>query len=475
MEDLIKLTAQEAVALLKARKVSPAELLDASERRIRETDGAINALPTLCFDRARAHAEALAKERPEDREGSHLHGLPLAIKDLTPVKDVRFTLGSPIFKDQIASFSDVMVERLEARGGIVVGKSNTPEFGAGGQTFNEVFGTTTNPWDTSRTPGGSSGGAAAALASGQVWLAQGSDLGGSLRTPASFTGVVGLRPSPKRVAHGPLRLPFSTYSVEGPMARNVGDTALFLDMMAGSHIIDPGSLPAPEISYVDCLKAIPKFGRIAYSPNLGQCPVDPEVAEICAKAAADFARYSDGVDEACPDLHDAEAIFQTLRAQMFIASHAPLLAAHRDRLKPELIWNVEKGARLTADEIGAAQRAQGQLYLRIVEFFSKYDFLLTPAAIVPPFTHDKRYAEEVNGVRFDNYMSWLALPSMLTVTCCPVISIPCGFTKSGLPVGLQIMGPNAREDRVLQAAYAFERDHDFASRLPIDPRAPGAP
>src|SRR5690606_24381429 len=294
----------------------------------------------------------------------------------------------------------------------------SPGVGGGGQTFNEVFGTTTNPWDTSRTPGGSSGGAAAALASGQVWLAQGSDLGGSLRTPASFTGVVGLRPSPKRVAHGPLRLPFSTSSVEGPMARNVGETALLLDTVAGARSIDPGSLPAPEISYVDCLKAIPKFGRIAYSPNLGQCPVDPEVAEICAKAAADFARYSEGVDEACPDLHDAEAIFQTLRAQMFIASHAPLLAAHRDRLKPELIWNVEKGARLTADEIGAAQRAQGQLYLRVVEFFSKYDFLLTPAAIVPPFTHDKRYVEEVNGVRFDNYMSWLALPSMLTVTCC---------------------------------------------------------
>src|SRR5690606_9750017 len=169
----------------------------------------------------------------------------------------------------------------------------------------EVFGTTTNPWDTSRTPGGSSGGAAAALATGQVWLAQGSDLGGSLRTPASFTGVVGLRPSPKRVAHGPLRLPFSIYSVEGPMARTVGDAALFLDMMAGSHILDPGSLPAPEVSYVECLKKIPKFGRIAYSPDLGCCPVDPEVAEICARSAAKFARYAEGVEEACPDLHDA--------------------------------------------------------------------------------------------------------------------------------------------------------------------------
>ncbi|MDF2367696.1 amidase [Sneathiella sp.] len=472
MTDLVKMTATEVVGLLKDGKVSPEELLDASEARIKETDGAINALPTLCFDRARAHAARLKTENLTDRPDPHLHGLPIAIKDLTPVKDVRFTSGSPIFADRIADFSDVMVERLEERGGIVIGKSNTPEFGAGGQTFNEVFGTTTNPWNTERTPGGSSGGAASALATGQVWLAQGSDLGGSLRTPASFTGVVGLRPSPKRVAHGPLRLPFSTYPVEGPMARNVPDTALFLDMMAGSHVLDPSSLPAPETSYVDSLKDIPKFGRIAYSPDLSQCPVDPEVADICAKAAADFERYCNGVEETCPDLHDAEEIFQTLRAQLFIANHAPLLAEHRDKLKPEVIWNVEKGAKLNADDIGAAQRAQGDLYQRIVKFFSEYDFLITPASIVPAFPHKLRYVEEVNGVKFDNYMSWLALPSMLTVTNCPVISIPCGFTKSGLPVGLQIMGPNAREDRVLQAACAFERDHDYASRVPIDPITP---
>ncbi len=472
MTDLVKMTATEVVGLLKDGKVSPQELLDASEARIKETDDVVNALPTLCFDRARAHATRLEKENPTDRRDPHLHGLPIAIKDLTPVKDVRFTSGSPIFADRVADFSDVMVERLEERGGIVVGKSNTPEFGAGGQTFNEVLGTTTNPWNTERTPGGSSGGAASALATGQVWLAQGSDLGGSLRTPASFTGIVGLRPSPKRVAHGPLRLPFSTYPVEGPMARNVSDTALFLDMMAGAHILDPSSLPAPETSYVDSLKDVPKFGRIAYSPDLGQCPVDPEVADICAKAAEDFAAYCDGVEETCPDLHDAEEIFQTLRAQIFIASHAPLLAEYRDKLKPEVIWNIEKGAKLNADDIGAAQRAQGDLYQRIVNFFSEYDFLLAPTAIVPAFPHKLRYIEEVNGVKFDNYMSWLALPSMLTVTNCPVISIPCGYTKSGLPVGLQIMGPNAREDSVLQAAYAFERDHDYASRVPIEPITP---
>ena len=472
MMDLIKMTATEVVGLLKVGDVSPSELLDASEKRIAETDDVVNAIPTLCFDRARAHAAKLEKENASGRPETHLHGLPIAIKDLTPVKDVRFTSGSPIFADRIADYSDAMVERLEERGGIVVGKSNTPEFGAGGQTFNEVLGTTTNPWNTNLTPGGSSGGAAAALAAGQVWLAQGSDLGGSLRTPASFTGVVGLRPSPKRVAHGPLRLPFSTYPVEGPMARNVPDAALFLDMMAGAHPLDPSSLPAPEVSYADSLKDIPKFGRVAYSPDLGQCPVDPEVADICAKAAQDFAGYCAGVNEDCVDLSDAEEIFQVLRAQIFIANHAPLLKEHRDKLKLEVIWNIEKGAKLNADDIGTAQRAQGDLYQRVVKFFSKYDFLLTPTAIVPAFSHSKRYVEEVADVKFDNYMSWLALPSMLTMTNCPVISIPCGITKSGLPVGLQIMGPNAREDRVLQAAYAFERDHEYATRVPLDPITP---
>lgn len=472
MNDLIKMTATDVVALLKAKKLSPAELIDAAEARIAEVDEDVNALPTLCLDRARAHAARLETENPSDRPLSHVHGLPIAIKDLTPVKDVRWTMGSPIFKDRIAGHSDLMVERLEARGGIVIGKSNTPEFGAGGQTFNEVFGTTANPWNTTLTPGGSSGGAASALATGQVWLAQGSDLGGSLRTPASFTGTVGLRPSPKRVAHGPSALPFALNSVEGPMARNVADAALMLDMMVGQHASDPCSLPAPDRSYVDSLSKIPKFGKVAYSPNLGQCPIDPEVAEICARAAQEFAPHCSGMEEDCFDLAGGDDIFQVLRAQQFAASHAPTLEKYRDQLKPEVIWNIEKGLNLTGDDIGAAQRAQGALYNRVVDFFGTYDLLMTPAAMVPPFPHSQRYVEEVNGHKFDNYVAWLAMPYLLTITSCPVISIPCGYTKAGLPVGLQIMAPNAREDIALQAAFAFERDHDYAKRVPLNPIIP---
>jgi len=470
MQDLIKLTAIEAVEKLKAGEVSPLELIDAAEARILETDDDVNAIPIRCFERARTHAHHIMKESSEEHGPRYLHGLPIAIKDLTPVKDVRFTMGSPIFADQIAAHSDIMVKRLEKRGAIVVGKANTPEFGAGAQTFNEVLGTTTNPWDVSKTPGGSSGGSAAALAAGQVWLAQGSDLGGSLRIPASFTGVVGLRPSPGRVAHGPSGLPFGVGSVEGPMGRTVADVALMLDMMVGEHIVDPISLPAPDYLYSEVIKSPQKFGRVAYSPDLGQCPIDTEVAEICAKAAQSFTQHASGMEEDCFDLTGGDEIFQILRAAQFAAGHGPKLDTHREQLKDDVIWNIESGLKLTAKDIGWAQREQGALYGRVADFFGKYDLLLTPTVMVPPFNHEIRSIREVNGVKFDNYIAWLAQTYLLTNTSCPAISIPCGFTKSGLPVGLQIMAPAHREDLVLKAAALFEQDHDYAAMVPVDPR-----
>lgn len=469
MHDLIKLTAVEAVEKLKAGEVSPLELIDASEARILETDDAVNALPIRCFDRARDHAKNIMSEdiAPGSRS---LHGLPIAIKDLTAVEGVRFTLGSPIFADQIASHSDVMVKRLEARGAIVVAKANTPEFGAGAQTFNEVLGTTTNPWDTTKTPGGSSGGSAATLAAGQVWLAQGSDLGGSLRIPASFAGVVGLRPSPGRVARGPVNLPFGIASVEGPMGRTVADTALMLDMMVGEHPLDPISLPAPSYSYLDEAIKPYDFGRVAYSPDLGLCPIDAEVAEICEAAARKFMDFTTGVEEDCFDFAGGDDMFQILRAAQYAAVHGPKLTTNRDQLKPDVIWNIEAGLKLTAEDIGWAWREQGQLFHRAAAFFETYDLLLTPTVMVAPFDHTIRSIDEVNGVKFDNYIAWLAQTYLITNTSCPAISIPCGFTKSGLPVGLQIVGPSHREDLVLNAAAKFEERHSYASMLPIDPR-----
>ena len=470
MNELCRLTARQVVDLLEKRKVSPLELIDAALERVQETDGDVNALPTLCPERARAHATRLIAEAPADRPPGYLHGLPIAIKDLKDVAGVRSTRGSTIFADHVPEKSDYLVDTIEAKGGIVLAKSNTPEFGAGGNTFNEVFGKTRNPWDLSKTCGGSSGGSATALASGQVWLATGSDLGGSLRQPASFCSVVGLRSTPGRVASGPRALPFASLSVEGPMARNLGDLALFLDTQAGQHPGDPISIPAPRQPYVQSVDRPVAPRRVAFSPDLGIARVDGEVREICASAARLFEGMGAVVEEACIDLGDAEETFQTLRAVQFVASYSDLLEHHRDELKPEVIWNLEKGYALTAREIAEAELARGALYHRAAQFFETYDILVCPTVAVPPFDVDLRYVDEINGVRMDNYMSWLLITFSISLTACPAISVPCGFTRGGLPVGLQIVGPRAREDLLLEAAALFEEAVGLAERVPMDPR-----
>lgn len=466
MNDLIKLTAVEVVDLLTRRVVSPLELVDAAVARIEETDGKINALPTLCVERAREHA----KELMASPRQTLLRGLPIAVKDLNDVAGVRTTYGSPIFANYVPKRSDIMVETLEQRGAIVLAKSNTPEFGAGANTFNEVFGQTRNPWNTLCTSGGSSGGSAAALAAGQVWLATGSDLGGSLRIPASFCGVIGLRPSPGRVASGPALVPFSTLSVVGPMARTVSDVALMLDAMVGEHPQDPLSLPSPATPFLEAVKHPMGPKRVAYSRDLGIAPVDGEVAGICEKAADSFSQLGAEVDRACPDLSDAVEIFQTLRAALFAAEKATLLKVHRHLLKPEVVWNIERGLKLTAEEIGRAERARGELYRRTATFFETYDLLVSPAVVVPPFDVNIRYVTEVEGVKFDSYVDWLVLSFAITLTACPAISVPCGFTKSGLPVGLQMVGRPRGEAALLGAAAWFEAAHSFAGQVPIDPR-----
>jgi len=467
-DDLIRLSATEVVEALTTGAVSPVDLIDAAAARIQEVDGAVNALPTLCLDRARDRAAALdGRPAPDDRRG-WLAGLPLAVKDLVDVAGVRTTYGSPLFANHVPARSDILVERLEERGALVIAKSNTPEFGAGANTFNEVFGKTRNPWDTALTCGGSSGGAAVALATGMAWLATGSDLGGSLRTPASFCGVVGLRPSPGRVARAPATDPFDTLSVEGPMARSVPDVALMLDAMAGVHSEDPLSRPAPDLSYVGALAGAPP-ARIAWSPGLGFLPVDPEVAAVCKQALGAFEDIGASVDDACPDFSDAGETFQVLRAANFAMAHAEKLAAKPEMLKPDIVWNVEKGLALSADEIGRARRARAALYARMVTFFETHDLLATPAALVPPFDVDQRYVERVGDVAFDNYMDWLGITFAITLTGCPAISVPCGFTEAGLPVGLQLVGPPHGEAALLAAAARFEETLGLESGLPIDP------
>jgi len=422
----------------------------------------------LCFERARAHADRIARLPPAER--GLLAGLPIAIKDLTDVAGVRTTYGSPIFADHVAQRSDIMVEMLEARGAIVYAKSNTPEFGAGANTFNEVFGATRNPWRLSRSAAGSSGGAAVALATGMAWLAQGSDFGGSLRNPASFCGIVGLRPSIGRVARTPVAKIDRTLSANGPMARTVDDLALLLDAMAGEHPADPLSLPALPTSFLAAARSGWRPPRVAYSATLGITPVDPEVAAITAKAAQGLAEVGVIVEEAHPDLRGVHECFHVLRAYDYAVSKADLLRRHRDLLKPEVVWNIEKGLALTMEQLERAEAQRVELTARTLEFFATYDLLLTPATIVPPFPVEQRYVTECAGMTFSNYLDWLAIAYAITMVCCPGLSLPCGFTADGLPVGLQIAGPARSEARILGAAKLLEDMLGLRGTTPIDPR-----
>lgn len=469
-DDLIRMTARQAVALLEKREVSPLELIDAALARIEEVDGAVNALPVRCPERARDHARRLmAQGAPADRRG-WLAGLPLAIKDSMDVAGVRSTHGSPIFADHVPERSDFQVEALERSGGIVLARSNAPEFAAGSNTFNEVFGKTRNPWNTAMTCGGSSGGAAVALATGEVWLANGSDLGGSLRIPASFCSVVGLRPSAGLVPHGPGANAFDGLGVAGPMARNVADLALMLDAMAAFDPRDPLSVEPPTQPFLTAALAPKPPRRVGYSADLGFLPVEREVRALCAAAVQRLAERGIAVEERAPDFSGAAEIFQTLRAVRFAAGFAPLLREHRARIKPDVIWNIEKGLALDGEAVGRALRERSALYNRVAGFFAEYDLLVSPAVILPPFDIERRYVEEVEGHRFDNYVDWLGMSYAVTLTGCPALSLPCGFTRSGLPVGLQLVGRPRGEAALLAAAAFLEEQFGLAGKVPLDPR-----
>ncbi len=467
-QSLVRATACAIVEKLNSGEVTPLDLLDVLEQRIAEVDGKVNALPILCFDRARTHAKALMKKPVGDR--GLLAGMPIPIKDLFNVEGVLNTQGSPIFKDTIARHSDIVVETLEHNGAVVYAKSNTPEFGAGANTFNEVFGATLNPWDLSRSAAGSSGGAAVALATGTAWLAHGTDMGGSLRNPASFCGVVGMRPSIGRVAHTPVAKIDRNLTVHGPMARNIEDLALLLDAMSGEHPADPLSLPRLPTPFLAAARFGKRPKRVAYSPDLGITPVDPEVAAITRKAAARFAEAGAIVEEAHPDLREAHECFHVLRAFDFAVSKAALLRTKRDLLKPEVIWNIEEGLGLTVEQLERAEAQRVAMTARTLEFFKSYDLLLTPATIVAPFPVGNRYVAECAGKKFDNYVEWLAIVYAITLVCCPALSLPCGFTASGLPVGLQVVAPPRGEAQLLAGAKVLEDILGVRGTTPIDPR-----
>ena len=469
MNELCRLSATAAVALLKQREVTPLELIDAAAARIAETEPALNALPTLCFDRARDHAKRLMHNPPALPPAHFLYGLPIAVKDNTDVQGVRCTSGSRIYADRIATESDLIVERLEAHGALVVAKSNLPEFASGGNTFNDVFGVTRNPWDTRMTPRGSSGGAAAALASGQVWLATGGDFGGSIRTPSSYCSTVGLRPSPGMVPRAG-KQPFTALSVEGPMARNVADCALMFECEAGAHPFDPLSRPVASGSYSAAAAHPQKPKRVAYSVDLGVTPVvHRETRAVVEAAAKKIAGEGVSVEEVHPDLSDAVKNFMVLRGAIYIARMAPLLEKYRHLLKPEVIGNTEYGLSLQLSEVVAAEIAQGEIVRRMARFFETYDLLIAPSVMCPPFPVETRYIAELDGVPLDGYMGWLSLTCALSITACPILALPGGFTPAGLPVGLQVAGPLRSEAQLFSYGAWLEQLLGHAARLPIDP------
>ena len=472
-DDLIRITATEAVARLKRREISPLDLIDAAEKRIGSVEPAVNALPTLCLDRARNQARQLMNGQRQGAEGEAgwLAGLPVSIKDLVDVAGVRTTYGSPIFRDHVPTKSHPLVERIERKGGIVIAKSNTPEFGAGGSTFNEVFGRTHNPWNTSLTCGGSTGGGAVSVATGEVWLSHGSDHGGSLRRPGTYCSVVGLRPSPGRVTRGTANNLFSPLSVQGPMARNIPDLALFLDTMAGYCPLDPLTFDAPAVSFTNAVAQARPPRRIAYSSNYGgKLAVDRETREICERAVRRFEELGCLVEEFAPDLGAIEDAFMVLRSQHFVVDRELQLQAHRDQLKPDIIWNTEKGLGQTPSQIAWAERERAAFYRRVAAMFETYDLFVTPSAATPAFDVNLRHPETIDGEKLTNYMGASTLNAAMTMASCPAVAVPAGFDKYGRPVGLQFAAASRGEATALGAAWLFEQLTGLDKLLPIDPR-----
>lgn len=471
-DELSGLFATELSARLRSGALSPLEVMDATISRIEAVNPKVNALPILCLDRARKQARAMTEQRVSADAKGPLWGLPLAVKDYNDLGGVATTYGSPLFADNIAHNSDATVAKLQASGAIAVGKSNVPEW-AGAHTFNPVFGHTLNPWNSAVSAGGSSGGSGVALATGMVPLATGNDLGGSLRVPASFNGVVGLRPGPGRVPRG-ARLPaFDTLWVEGPMGRCVADVALMLDGAVGHDPVDPLSFQHAGESFVDALQHTDMPRRVGFSPDLGVVPMEPEVAQVCEAAAERFSEIGAQVDRNAPDFSGAIEAFQTLRGVLIAQMMESILQQHRQRIAPEIIWNIEKGLAVTNAQLLDAERVRSRLYRRMEDFFKDYDLLLCPTVSVPPFPKDQRYVEVIAGQPTQTYIDWIAITFAITMTSCPALSLPVGFTETGLPVGLQVIGPPRGEAALLAACHRMEEALGLASQVPIDPILPG--
>jgi amidase len=464
--DICQLSAVELARLIRAKELSARDVVGAHLAQIERLNPGLNAIVTLVADQAMDRARLADEDMVNGVEIGPLHGLPIAHKDLQLTNGIRTTFGSPIYRDFVPAQDSLLVERLRHAGAIVVGKTNTPEFGAGSQTFNPVFGATLNPYDRTRTCGGSSGGAAVALATGMLPIADGSDMGGSLRNPASFCGVVGLRPSPGRVPAWPTTTAWSTLSVDGPMARSVADVALMLSGIAGPDARSPIAIDESGGRFAPPLGRDFKGVRIAWWKDLGGVPVDRHVRAAVDAQRGVFESLGCIVDEAEPDFTDFDAVFKTVRALAFLTGVAPRVDGHRDQVKETILWEIERGERLRVAEIVWAETRRTELYDRMRRFMERYDFFVLPVSQVPPFDVNQPFITEIEGVAMETYIDWMKSCYYISIVGNPAISVPCGFTPEGLPVGLQIVGRHHDDWGLLQIAHAFEEAAGQTNRWP---------
>lgn len=474
-DELCFLPARRLVTLLRSRQLSARDVMAAHVAQIRRVNPAVNALvATLDDDACLALADEADRRAARGAPLPPLHGLPFAFKDLQPAVGFPYTRGSPIFRHAMPDEDSVLVERVRGAGVLPIGKTNVPEFGMGSHTYNQVYGTTRNPYDLSKSAGGSSGGAAVALATGMLPLADGSDLGGSLRNPGNFNNVVGMRPSVGLVPVAPTPFPLLGFLVDGPMARSVADTALLLSVLAGADPRDPGSYPSDPERLLGDLGRDWRGVRVAWCPDLGGLPLDPRVRAVLEGQRATLEALGCIVEEACPDLSGADAVFLTLRAFRSAAVYGLLLDAHRGAMKPEAIGEIEAGRALSGAAVAEAMLQHGALLERMRRFEERYEFLVCAVNQVPPFDAALTWPREIDGVAMEHYVAWMQSAYWISATFRPAISVPAGFTPEGLPVGIQLVGRYRADFSLLQFAHAFETATGVGRRRPAVAEIPAA-
>ncbi|OLC42820.1 MAG: amidase [Acidobacteria bacterium 13_1_40CM_65_14] len=460
-------SARELARLIRARKASVREVMAAHLLQINRLNPALNAIVAkLDDDQCFALADEADRRLASGEDVGPLHGLPIAFKDLEAAVGFPFTRGSPIFANEMPAEDTLLVERLRQAGVIPIGKTNVPELGMGSHTYNKVYGTTLNPYDQTKSAGGSSGGAAAAVATGMLPCADGSDLGGSLRNPGSFNNVVGFRPTFGLVPVAPTPLPCVGFGVKGPIARSVEDAAFLLSTIAGSDPRDPSSYPSDPSAFAQLLERDFKNVRVAWCPDLGGLPLDPRVRGVLERQRKTFEDLGCIVEQACPELAAADKIFLDIRLWMSSYNHAPLLEQHRDQLKPEAVWEIETGLGLSARDVAAAIAQHGELLQRMRRFQDDYEFILCTVNQLPPFDASTAWPKEIDGVRMEHYVAWMKSTYWISATLCPALSVPAGFTDDGLPVGIQIVGRRRDDLGVLQLGHAFEQATGFGQQRP---------